>query len=37
MTDDLELLAPLAPISGTELGHKALPEAWENETSSVGK
>ena len=37
MTDDLELLAPLAPISGTELGHKALPEAWENETASVGK
>ena len=37
MTDDLELLAPLAPISGTELGHKALPEAWENETTSVGE
>ena len=37
ITDDLELLAPLEPISGSELGHKALPDAWENETSSVGK
>lgn len=37
ITDDLELLAPLEPISGSELSHKALPDAWENETSSVGK
>ena len=37
LTDDLELLAPLEPISGSELSHKALPDAWENETSSVGK
>ena len=37
MTDDLELLAPLESISGSELSHKALPDAWENETSSVGE
>ena len=37
ITDDLELLAPLEPISGSELSHKSLPDAWENETSSVGK
>ena len=37
ITDDLELLAPLEPISGSEINHKALPDAWENETSSVGK
>ena len=37
ITNDLELLAPLEPISGSELSHKALPDAWENETSSVGK
>ena len=37
MTDDMELLKPLAPISGSELSHKTLPDAWENETSSVGK
>ena len=37
LTDDLKLLAPLEPISGSELSHKALPDAWENETSSVGK
>ena len=37
ITDDLELLAPLEPISGSEISHKALPDAWENETSSVGK
>ena len=37
ITDDLELLAPLQPISGSELSHKALPDAWENETSSVGE
>ena len=35
--DELELLAPLKPISGSELSHKSLPDAWENETSSVGK
>ena len=37
ITDDLELLPPLQPISGSELSHKALPDAWENETSSIGK
>ena len=37
ITDDLELLAPLEPISGSEISHKSLPDAWENETSSVGK
>ena len=37
ITDDLELLAPLQPISGSEINHKALPDAWENETSSVHK
>ena len=37
ITDDLELLTPLEPISGSELSHKTLPDAWENETSSVGK
>ena len=37
ITDDLELLAPLESISSAELIHKALPDAWENETSSVGK
>lgn len=37
VTDDLELLAPLDPISGSEISHKTLPDAWENETSSVGK
>ena len=37
LTDDLELLVPLEPIRGSELSHKALPDAWENETSSVGK
>ena len=37
ITDDLELLAPLEPISGSEINHKVLPDAWENETSSVGK
>ena len=37
LTDDLELLAPLESISGSELSHKALPDAWENETSSVGE
>ena len=37
ITDDLELLAPSEPISGSEISHKALPDAWENETSSVGK
>ena len=37
ITDDLELLAPLQPISGSEISHKVLPDAWENEISSVGK
>lgn len=37
ITDDLELLTPLEPISGSELSHKTLPDAWENETSSVGR
>jgi hypothetical protein len=37
ITDDLELLAPLEPISGSELSHNNLSDAWENETSSVGK
>ena len=37
ITDDLELLVPLEPISGSEISHKALPDAWENETSSVAK
>ena len=37
LTDDLELLAPLQPIGGSELSHKVLPDVWENETSSVGK
>ncbi|MDE0324945.1 MAG: DUF499 domain-containing protein [Candidatus Poribacteria bacterium] len=37
ITNDLELLTPLEPISGSELSHKTLPDAWENETSSVGK
>ena len=31
------MLTPLAPISGSEISHKTLPDAWENETSSVGK
>ena len=37
ITDDLELLTPLAPISSSEISHQALPDAWENETASVGK
>ena len=37
ITDDLELLAPLQPIGGSEISHKALPDAWENETSSIDK
>ncbi len=37
ITDGLELLTPLAPISGSEIGHKALPDAWENETASISK
>ena len=35
--DDLELLVPLEPISGSEIGHKALPDAWKNETASISK
>ena len=37
ITDDLELLTPLEPISGSEISHKTLPDAWKNETSSVDK
>ncbi len=37
ITDDLELLMPLEPISSSEISHQNLPDAWENETSSVGK
>ena len=37
ITDELELLTPLEPIGGSEIGHTALPDAWENETSSIGK
>ena len=37
ITDELELLTPLEPISGSEISHKSLPDAWEQETSSVGK
>ena len=37
LNDDLELFRPLASISGTELSQNTLPEAWEGETSSVGK
>ena len=37
ITDDLELLASLEPISGSEISHKTLPDAWENEKSSVDK
>ncbi len=37
ITGDMELLKPLEPISSSELSHNNLPDAWENETSSVGK
>ena len=37
LNGDLELLIPLAPISGSELTQNTLPAAWEGETSSVGK
>lgn len=37
LTDDLELLAPLPAIRGSELNPDALPDAWEEGTSSVGK
>ena len=37
INDDLELLIPLEPISSSEIGHKALPDAWENETASISK
>ena len=37
ITDDMELLAPLEAINGSEISHNTLPDAWENETSSVGK
>ncbi len=37
INDDLELLAPLKSISGSEIGHKTLSDAWENETTSISK
>ncbi len=37
LSDDLELLIPLASISGAELSQNTLPEAWEAGNSSVGK
>ena len=37
LSDDLELFHPLARISGTEISQNSLPEAWEADTSSVGK
>ncbi len=37
ITDDLELLMPLEPIRGSEISHNSLPDAWENETSSVSQ
>ena len=37
ISDDLELLIPLDSISGAELSQNTLPEAWEADTSSVGK
>ncbi len=37
LSDDLELFPPLARISGTEISQNSLPEAWEADTSSVGK
>ena len=37
ITDNLELLAPLEAISGSEIGHSALPDAWEDETVSISK
>ena len=36
LNDDLELVPPLAPISGLELSQRALPEAWEVRSPSVG-
>ena len=37
LNDDLELVRPLAPISGLELSQRALPEAWEVRSSSVAR
>ena len=37
ITDDMELLTPLHPISSSELSPNNLPDAWENETSAIGK
>ena len=37
ITDDLELLAPLETISGSEIGHNALSDAWESETTTITK
>ena len=35
--DGLELLVPPEPIRGTEITQHTLPEAWDTNTSSVGK
>ncbi len=35
--DDLELLAPPEPIRGSEISQHTLSEAWDGNTSSVGK
>jgi hypothetical protein len=35
--DELELLPPMPAVKGTELSMEALPEAWTDETSSVGQ
>ena len=37
LKDDLELLISLPFVSGAELSQNALPEAWEEGTSSVGQ
>ena len=34
---DWELLPPPVPIRGAEITHHTLPEAWEEDTSTVGK
>ena len=35
--DDLELLAPPEPIRGSEITQHTLSDAWDGNTSSVGK
>lgn len=37
INDDLELLVAIEPIRGSEITQHALSEAWERNTSSVGK